>query len=174
MPATKVTIPVIASATVARDRLDTVMDAATSSGAVTVVHAPAGTGKTTMLARWSARCADHGDTRVAWVSVDGEDNNSVLLWLAILRALRRCGAWRGQRLLDGLAPPPGGSYAPFLNAVVSAFDNSDKRIVLVLDGVHDIHADPAVHTMNLLLRRLPDALHVVLAARFPHRSTCRG
>jgi len=166
VPATKVTVPVIASATVARDRLDAVMDAATRNGAVTVVSAPAGTGKTTMLAGWAARCADRGDTRVAWVSVDGEDNNSALLWLAVLHALRRCGGWRGQRLLDGLIPPPGGSYAPFLNAVIAAFDNSDKQVVLVLDGVHDIHADAAVHTMNVLLLRLPCALHVVLAARF--------
>lgn len=165
--AAKVTIPVTASAIVVRDRLDLLVDAAVAGGAVTLVCAPAGTGKTTTLAIWARRRMARGDTYVAWVSVDCEDNDSTLLWQAVLRALRNCGAWQGDCPLDGLTPPEGESYAGFVNAVIAAFDGLDRPVTLFIDGVHDITSAEAVRTLDLLLRHQPATLRLVLATRFP-------
>ncbi|TCO47382.1 LuxR C-terminal-related transcriptional regulator [Actinocrispum wychmicini] len=163
----KVTMPVTASTMVIRDRLEVLVDAAVARRALTVVCAPAGTGKTTMLAGWARRRMDRGDMYVAWMSVDCEDNDSALLWLALLRALKCSGAWRDECPLDGLIPPNGESYAAFVNAVIAAFDGLDKPMILVVDGVHDVRSADAVHTLDLLLRHLPSTLRLVLATRFP-------
>jgi LuxR family maltose regulon positive regulatory protein len=166
--AAKVRIPAATSTTLIRERLHALMDAAVDdSDAVTVVRAPAGAGKTMLLATWARHRIDRGDAYVAWASVDSEDNDSALLWLVILRALKSSGAWPADCPLDRLTPPSGEPYSAFLNAVIAAFEPLRKPIILIVDGVHDVHAADAVHTLNILLRHLPPTLRVVLATRFP-------
>ncbi len=160
----KVTIPSPAPAILVRDRLNTLLDKTVAGGAVTLVRAAAGTGKTTMLAAWARRLAARGDVYVAWVCLDSEDNDARLLWQVILQALRTSGAWPA---FDRLAPPADDRYAGFLTAVIAAFESQPKPVVLVLDGIHEIHAGETLHTLDLLLRRLPQALRIVLAGRFP-------
>ncbi|MEV4314011.1 AAA family ATPase [Actinocrispum sp. NPDC049592] len=160
----KVTIPPSAPAILVRDRLNTLLDRTAAGGAVTLVRAAAGTGKTTMLAAWARRLAARGDVYVAWACLDSEDNDANLLWQVILQALRTSGAWPA---LDRLAPPADERYAGFLTAVIAAFESPPKPVVLVLDGIHELHAGEALHTLNVLLRQLPPALRIVLAGRFP-------
>lgn len=147
------------------------MDAAVFDGTVvppvTVVRAPAGAGKTTMLAAWARRRAERHDTHIAWVSVDSEDNDSALLWQAILRALKCSGAWQGDCPLDRLTPPSDSSYPAFINAVAAEFERLPWPVVLVLDGIHEVRSGDAVRTLNMLLRHLPATLRLVLATRFP-------
>lgn len=170
--AAKVQIPDSRFTTLIRDRLHTLLDAAVAishaGSPVTVVCAPAGAGKTTMLATWVRRWVECGDGYAAWVSVDAEDNDPALLWSAILRALRASGGWeRRGGPLDVLTPPHEGPYAAFLAAVNTAFDHPRAPVVLVLDGVHEICSAEAVHTLNLLLRHAPAMLRIVLVTRFP-------
>jgi LuxR family maltose regulon positive regulatory protein len=120
-----------------------------------------------MLATWARRWVESGNGFAAWVSLDKEDNDPVLLWSAILRALRASGAWVGDDPLDALTPPPGEPDAAFITAVIAAFDGSLKPIVLVLDGIHEVSNADALRTLNLLLRHTPAELRVVLATRFP-------
>src|SRR5688500_5693020 len=88
--AAKVRIPATAPAALVRERLHLLLDAAVAGTdvgpSVTVVCAPAGSGKTTMLSTWARQRVDRNRGRVAWVSVDTEDNDPVLLWSAVLRA----------------------------------------------------------------------------------------
>ncbi|ALG09409.1 LuxR C-terminal-related transcriptional regulator [Kibdelosporangium phytohabitans] len=153
--------------TLIRDRLHVLLDAAVFGGdatpPVTLVCGPAGAGKTTMLAAWARRLAERRETRVAWVSVDSEDNDPTVLWPVVLQALRESGS----RPLGESAVPRGGAYAGLVNAVVAEFELEPDPVVLVVDGVHEIHSAAAVRTLNLLLRDLPASLRVVLSARFP-------
>jgi LuxR family transcriptional regulator, maltose regulon positive regulatory protein len=169
--AAKVRIPVVAPTTLIRERLHHLLDSAlahTEAGPpVTVVCAPVGTGKTTMLAGWARQRAEPGDAHVAWVSIDNEDNDPALLWLAILRALRGSGAWDQDCPLDRLTPPPGEPYATFLNAVIAALEQVPQPVILVLDGVHDVQSVEPVRALDILLRHTPATLRIVLAARFP-------
>jgi LuxR family maltose regulon positive regulatory protein len=168
MVAAKVRIPATTSTTLIRERLHALVDAAAEdSDAVTIVRAPAGAGKTMLLATWARHRIDRGDAYVAWASVDSEDNDPALLWLVILRALKSSGAWPADCPLDRLTPPRGEPYSAFLNAVIAAFEPLGKPIILIVDGVHDVQAADALHTLNLLLRHLPPRLRVVLATRFP-------
>jgi LuxR family maltose regulon positive regulatory protein len=163
-------IPLVPSTTSVRDRLHVLLDAAVfdiqAASPVTVVCAPAGAGKTTMLAAWARRRADCREAYIAWVSADSEDNDPAVFWWVILRALRDSGAWAGNCPLDALTPPPNGSYAAFVNAIVTAFEQLPGPVVLIVDGVHEIQSSETVRMLNILLRHVPASLRVVLATRF--------
>jgi LuxR family transcriptional regulator, maltose regulon positive regulatory protein len=169
--AAKVRIPASVSTVLIRERLHDLMNAAVAGAdvgpPVTVVCAPAGAGKTTMLATWARGRADRDDAWVAWVSLDSEDNDPALLWPAILRGLKDAGAWGRDDPLDGPVPTSDGPNAVFLAVLIARLERLPKPVVLVLDGVHDVHSAGAVHTLNMLLRHSPTTLRVVLATRFP-------
>lgn len=166
--AAKIRIPATPPAVLVRERLHNLLDAAVESTdvgpSVTVMCAPAGSGKTTMLATWARQRVDRSETHVAWVSVDTEDNDIVLLWTAIVRALEVAGAWQEG---TGPTPPPGEPYGPFIAKLITSVDRLPKPVVLVLDGVHDLQSEAAVRTVNRLLRHSPATMPVVLATRFP-------
>jgi LuxR family transcriptional regulator, maltose regulon positive regulatory protein len=167
--AAKVRIPAGTATVLDRERLHLLLDRAitpTAAGSpVTVVNAPAGGGKTLALATWVRSWVESGNGCAAWVSVDAGDNDPALLWSAILQALRCCGAWERNGPLDLISP--GEPDATFLAAVGAAFEAALAPVVLVLDGVHEIHSEEATHPLNLLLRHTPAMLRVVLASRFP-------
>jgi LuxR family maltose regulon positive regulatory protein len=167
----KVRIPAIASTTFVRRRLHELLDAAvcgTDEGPpVTVVCAPAGSGKTTVLAAWAEEHVKQDDACVAWVSLDSEDNDPVLLWSAVLRALTVAGVADEMGPLGRLAVPRIEPHPAFLAGLIIAFERLAKPVVLILDGVHEVQSVSSVRTLNILLRHLPATLRVVLATRFP-------
>ena len=73
---------------VRRDRLVEVLDRATTESALTLVAAPAGYGKTTLVAQWLSGLEDR---RLAWVALDPADNDPARLWTHIVAALARAG-----------------------------------------------------------------------------------
>ena len=169
--AAKVRIPTVAPTVLVRQRLHALVDAAVTgppdSPLVTVLRAPAGAGKTTMLATWARHRIDRGKSGVAWVSLDTEDDDPVRLWSAIVRSLQLGGPWGADGPLDGLTPPPAGRpYAAFVAAVLAPIDGLSAPLVLVLDGAHEVSSEQSVHTLDIMLRHLPPALRVVLSARF--------
>ncbi|MFL6141764.1 MAG: LuxR C-terminal-related transcriptional regulator [Labedaea sp.] len=168
--AAKVRIPASASTVLIRDRLHALLDAAVADSdvgpPVTVVRAPAGAGKTAMLATWARQRAERGDVWVAWVSLDDEDNDPAQLWSAVLQALKVSGALGKDGALDKAVPIPDGPYASFLAAVIAMLERLARPVVLILDGVDDVHSTQAVRTLNILLRHSPATLRVVLATRF--------
>nr|WP_042184420.1 LuxR C-terminal-related transcriptional regulator [Kibdelosporangium sp. MJ126-NF4]CEL16286.1 transcriptional regulator [Kibdelosporangium sp. MJ126-NF4]CTQ94209.1 transcriptional regulator [Kibdelosporangium sp. MJ126-NF4] len=166
MPAARISIPDIPPTTLIRDRLHVLLDAAVfdsdATSPVTVVCAPAGAGKTTMLAAWARQHVERRKARVAWVSVDCEDNDPAVLWSVVRKALREScsGRW------DDLPLPRGGGATGLVNAIVAELEQVPEPVVLIIDGVHEIQSNAAIRTLNLLLRDLPAPLRVVLAARF--------
>lgn len=169
--AAKARIPATAPAVLVRERLHVLLDAAVAGTdvgpSVTVVCAPAGTGKTTALSTWARHRVDRGGGRVAWVSVDTEDNEPAMLWSAILRALEVSGVWGADGPRDGPMVSPGEPNAAFLAALIAAVEHAAEPVVLVLDGVHDLHSEEVVRSVDFLLRHSPTTLPIVLAARFP-------
>lgn len=163
--AAKVGIPATPPTVLVRERLHDLLDAAVAGTdvgpSVTVVCAPAGAGKTTMLATWARRRVERSGGRVAWVSVDIEDNDPAQLWAAVFRALEISGA------VDSLSVPEGESYAPFVAALIAMIERTPEPVVLILDGMHDLHSAETVRMVDFLLRHSPPTMPIVLAARFP-------
>lgn len=169
--AAKVRIPATAPAVLVRERLHDLLDAAVAGTdvgpSVTVVCAPAGSGKTTMLATWARQRVDRSRSRVAWVSVDTEDNEPALLWSAVVRALEVGGVWPDSGPRGGPPVQPNEPCAAFLAALIAEVEQVPESIVLVLDGVHVLESEEVLRTVDFLLRHSPATLQIVLAARFP-------
>ena len=176
VPAPKVRIPTQHPALVPRERLLGLFDPArsdhnTAAPQVTLVCAPAGSGKTSLLSAWAERLhtrripAGVGASPVAWVSLDNNDNDIFLLWSAILAALEQTGTWGRGSTLSQLSPPRTAMEPGFLSAVVTAFEEVTTPVWLILDEVQELYDTAALRSLDMLLRRLPQQLRVVLSTR---------
>jgi LuxR family transcriptional regulator, maltose regulon positive regulatory protein len=130
------------------------------AGELVLVCAPAGFGKTSLLADW----ARGGQRQVVWLSLDSGDNDPARFWRYVAAALdQACAGLAGQvaALLRGPQPP--------LEAVVTALVNQlaakPDQVGLVLDDYHLIEAPPVHESLAFLLERLPSQLRLVLASR---------
>jgi len=124
------------------------------------VVAPAGYGKTTLLAQWAER---NGEA-FAWVSVDERDNDPKVLLTYVAEALNAVEPV-GQRVFDALASPGSsvpGSVVPRLG---SAFSSMISPVVLVLDDVHLLHDTECRAALSVLADHVPAGSRLVLAGR---------
>jgi LuxR family maltose regulon positive regulatory protein len=127
---------------------------------LTLVCAPAGFGKTSLLAGWA-----RGSRRpVAWLSLDGGDSDPARFWRYVATALDRARPGVGRQVdavLQGVPPP----LEAVLTVLVNELVDGPEQVVLVLDDYHQVEA-PAVHeSLAVLLERLPPQLRLVLASR---------
>ena len=144
--------------TVVRERL---VESLRASARVklTVVAAPAGCGKTTLLGTW--RDAEK-TLPVGWLTLDEGDNDSVVLWLHVLEALRRV----RPELCE--AVPAVGSASRLVDVVVRRLLNElaeQDDVVLILDDFHRLSNGPARDSVAWLIEHAPPTFHVVLGTR---------
>lgn len=128
-----------------------------------LVCAPAGFGKTVLLADW-ARSSGHP---VAWLSLDAADNDPARFWRHAIAALDRARPGIGERAGPLLGPPAPPSFEGLVTALINdlAAQPGEPEVLLVLDDYHVIDAR-AVHTpLAFLLEHLPPGLRLVLATR---------
>ncbi len=139
---------------------------------LTLIAAPAGFGKTTLLSDWIAV----GSRPVAWVSLDARDNDPLRFAAYVVAALGTLELGLGVPALQpvrGAAPPHGAAplhgAAPTLEAVFTGLINQATEVAedfaLVLDDYHLITA-PAIHAaLSFLLEHLPAQMHLVITSR---------
>ena len=163
---TKLYVPRPRRGLVLRPRLSERLDRGTASKLV-LVSAPAGFGKTTLLAEWlAARPAAPADERLAaWLSLDRGDNDPASFWAYVIAALRTVASGVGESalaLLDAPQPPP---IETVLTTLLNDLGAVAGEIVLVLDDYHVIDAREVQDGMAFLLDHLPPRLHLVIASR---------
>jgi LuxR family maltose regulon positive regulatory protein len=133
-----------------------------ADGQVTLVSAPAGYGKTLLLADWARRRPE----RTAWVSLDDDDTDDRRFWSALLASLDVCAAVPPGNALHDLAVPGRPSRdSEFLAAVVDAIGAVPGPVCLVLDDVHELTAPDPLHGLATLVRDRAPGLHLVLSGR---------
>jgi LuxR family transcriptional regulator, maltose regulon positive regulatory protein len=171
VPGTKLAVPQLLPRLVPRPRLLAMLDRARAS-MVTLVSAPAGTGKTLLLAEWARERAT-GET--AWVSLDSDDNDDGRFWSALLDALSTTAAVPRDSPLRRLAVPTNPSGDPgFLAEVVNALDELPRPVVLILDDLHEITTPQPLQGLAALLQHQPADLRLILSARQdPHLPIAR-
>jgi LuxR family transcriptional regulator, maltose regulon positive regulatory protein len=134
-----------------------------AESALTLVSAPAGFGKTTLLAEWLA--AAPADRRsVAWLSLDQRDNDPSLFWTYLVAALKAAAPRVGAGALSLLQPPQPPNEAGLV-ALLNDLDAISNDVVLVLDDYHVIDARDVQDGMAFLLDHLPPQIHLVIASR---------
>jgi LuxR family maltose regulon positive regulatory protein len=128
---------------------------------VTVVAAPAGSGKTVLLRSWmsTAGLAD----RTAWVTVGLEERDPQRFWISVIGALRRTVPAR--ELVRELTAAPDLDGWAIVERLLKDLAPLRGRVWLVLDDVHELGADLALRQLELLVLRGPPGLRFVLATR---------
>lgn len=129
-------------------------------GKLTLISAPAGFGKTTLMSEWLASC----DSPAAWLSLDDGDNDLTRFLTYLVAALRTVAPVVGEAALSALRapqPPTESVLAVTLNDVADA----SQELLLVLDDYHVIDAKPVDLALTFLLDHLPPNLRVVIATR---------
>jgi LuxR family maltose regulon positive regulatory protein len=159
---TKLHLPHSRPDLVPRPRLITAIGLGASQK-LTIVVAPAGFGKTTLLAGWLAESpiGEHA----GWVSLDPSENEPALFWAYVVRALQKIHPAVGTHalaLLQSPKPPPTES---FLTALINDINGIDSDFTLVLDDYHVIDASAVHGAMAFLLDHLPRRMRLVIASR---------
>ena len=158
--ATKTTVPRLREGRVGRPRLVERLRAATVREFV-LVCAPAGFGKSTLLADWV-----QVDRRpVAWLSLDDGDNDPVRFWRHIAAAMDRARPGVAERASLLVGDPTSSSFMPAVTALVNDLAESAEDVVLVVDDYHLIHAQHVHRSVEFLLEHLPGSLRLVVASR---------
>jgi len=130
---------------------------------LTLVAAPVGAGKTSVLLAWSTAPAER--RAFAWVTLDEDDDDPVRFWTCVLQALGRVRPGVAARVASLIGPPGPGVGDEVVQALVAELAERDPGVVLVLDDYHLISA-PEVHdAVRALIEQAPSALHVAIASR---------
>jgi LuxR family transcriptional regulator, maltose regulon positive regulatory protein len=129
---------------------------------VTLVCAPAGFGKTSLLAGWAAQ-AD--DVPVAWLSLDRHDDDPGRLWAGITGAVRATGRFPAGSHLQEMLAPTDALDPRFVDELMAQIAGIGEPLWLVLDDVHELQQAEAVASLELLVHRAPANLHLVLSGR---------
>ena len=158
--AVKYTAPPVRAGALERLRLEQLLHDASSR--LTLVAAPAGWGKTSLLSRWAA---DPGpEVAVAWVSLDEGDDDPVRFWRYALTALHEAGAV-GPASLEAVVAPGTEPIDLALPMLLNELAVSSRRHVLVLDDYH-VLTDERIHeSLEYLIGYLPPALRIVISGR---------
>ena len=142
-----------------RDQLVAELDRA-SLGKVTIISAPPGSGKTSLLRAWSGQVSE--DRRVAFVPVARDQQDAAQFWLAVLDAIRQTGATADSR---GQAAPPVVDGDGMVEMVLSELANATGTVVLVIDDLHELNSADALTQLEHVLAVLPKSPRVVLSSR---------
>ena len=128
---------------------------------MTVVSAPAGSGKTVLLRSWigAAGLAE----RAAWVPVGRDERDPQRLWLAVLDALRRTAP--GPTLVRPLTAAPDLDGWAIVERLLTDLASLRDQLWLVIDDLHELDSDQARRQLELLVMRAPAELRFVLATR---------
>jgi LuxR family maltose regulon positive regulatory protein len=159
---TKIQVPPLPPKTVRRARLLEALDRGLQPNMrLTLISAPAGYGKTTLLSEWSRLCG----VEVTWVSLDELDNDIARFIGQMAAALQKiepdAGEATAQAFQSPRTPPLDSVLIPLLNNM-SAIQNP---FVLVFDDYHLIQAQPIHDALVFLLERLPSQVHIAVATR---------
>src|SRR6266487_6909067 len=156
---TKISVPPPRLNMVTRPRLMERLNAA-KRGTLTLIVAPAGWGKTTLLSAWHADAS-----RSAWVSLDEGDNDPIRFWTYIISALNTLHPGVGETTLALMYAASSPPIEDVLTSLLNALIQLPMETVLVVDDYHLIEAQPIHDALTYLVEHLPPNVHLVIASR---------
>lgn len=162
--ATKFYVPTLRPTAILRPRLVDRLNAGLHRK-LTLIAAPAGSGKTTLVSEWLTGPNAPHERKVAWLSLDEGVSDPVRFLTYVVAALRTAAPTFGEGVLGALqAPQPPPSEA-LLAALLNEIAATPGQIVLVLDDYHLIDAAAIDDALAFLVEHLPPQLHLVIATR---------
>jgi LuxR family maltose regulon positive regulatory protein len=156
----KLMAPRLVSAVIPREELLRRLDAGLDK-ILTLVNAPTGYGKTTLVNHWIVE----RKIPSAWLTLDEYDNDPVRFWTYVITALRTFDSRIGKSALSALAGSQPVFFQPVLTALINDLGVLEQDYVLVLNDYHAITSAEINEAVAYLFQHLPAALHLVLISR---------
>ena len=128
---------------------------------LTLISAPAGFGKTTLLSEWIF----HGELPAAWVSLDNGDNDPAHFLKYVLAALQRVEPKVGNASATLLQSPQQPPFEAIITSLILEIEDIPNDFVLVLDDYHSIETSAIHQLVEFLISHLPPKMHLVVATR---------
>jgi LuxR family transcriptional regulator, maltose regulon positive regulatory protein len=160
---TKLYVPSRRGGVVRRPRLSERLDRG-AEAKLTLVSAPAGFGKTTLLAEWLATASLDGRS-TAWLSLDQSDNHPAAFWTYLITALQSAVPGVGASAISLLQSPQPPPIESILATLLNELNSSSNDVLMVLDDYHVIDARDVQDGMLFLLDHLPPRINLVIASR---------
>jgi LuxR family transcriptional regulator, maltose regulon positive regulatory protein len=148
---------------------------------LTLVCAPAGFGKTTLVSTWINASAEYGVRNaesshtpnsalrtphsIAWLSLDEDDNDPTRFLTYVIVALQRCQAAIGETALALLATPQAPPIKTILTLLINELGTLTAPLTLVLDDYHVISTQPIHEVLIFLIDHLPSQLYLIITSR---------
>jgi LuxR family maltose regulon positive regulatory protein len=134
---------------------------------LTLISAPAGFGKTTLLSEWinQSPIPNTKSPKFAWLSLDEDDNDLARFLAYFVAALQTIDGNVGKGLLAALQSPGPVNVEPVLTALLNEIADLSDNLVLVLDDYHVIESQPVDNALTFTLDHLPPQMHLVIATR---------
>lgn len=166
--ATKIYIPPRRSELVPRPRLIERLDAGLGRK-LTLISAPAGFGKTTLLAEWIAEDTapqpEIPSPKFCWLSLDKSDNDPARFWRYAIAALQTVDTAIGETAQAALQSPQQPPLETLVTALLNDVATLPISLILILDDYHAIEAQSIHEGVNFLLDNAPPQLHLVITTR---------
>ncbi|WP_307609937.1 LuxR C-terminal-related transcriptional regulator [Pseudarthrobacter sp. W1I19] len=165
--ATKLFVPAPRPQITSRPRLfKRLTDDLSASRKLSLVCAPAGFGKSTLLSEWiTQRRRQHPDVCIAWLSLDAHDNDPSRFLAYVVAALQGVDPEIGAEITGLRHSGQVLAVEPALTSLINDIARSGKEFILVLDDYHVIEERQVHEALAFLLDHLPPQLHLVIATR---------
>ena len=157
----KIMVPRLPSEFVVRADLCADLDVGAAAD-VALICAPAGYGKTLLLVDWARTSTG---TDVAWVGLDGDDNDPKRLWSAVLAAVAGCPSVSASGALHAGMARRSATHPDFIAEFAAALQELAQPIRLILDDVQELVDPRALDSLRTFIRVKPATVQLVLASR---------
>jgi LuxR family transcriptional regulator, maltose regulon positive regulatory protein len=147
-----------------RPRLDSSSDVLDGIFPVVVVAAPAGYGKSTLMARWHARLLQR-EVACAWLSLDEDDNDAARFLRHLIAALQKASAQIGKDVAEDLIADFASGSRSVVEAIAGDLARVQNRIVLFLDDLQFVEGPEVRGILDWLINYAPRALQYVIGTR---------
>ena len=155
----KLMLPRVQPRTLRRARLLQLLNG-DEGAAITVIDAPVGYGKTTLLRLW---CIERPEA-VVWMTLDAADDDPVRLWTHLATAVERLGQGLGGRALMSLGVPGAPIETP-VDELMNGLVAYGRPVAIVLDDLHTVGSERALRSIAHAIKRLPANARLLVSTR---------
>lgn len=148
---------------VARTKLFKVIDDSVNSR-VTLIYAPAGFGKTTLLSSWITMCKKRSIS-AAWFTLDEEDNDDTRFWMYFVAAIKEVIPTIGEKSEILLKSARIGGMETVITVLINEILEHQKKFLFIIEDLHLIQNKEILHSLKFFINHMPQTVHLIITSR---------